>query len=578
MGNYICNPLNISYKYQFIKSFSKISVTREGADPSLVLFKGKYYLFLSMNAGFYTSDDLADWEYHFLEGTVPIHDYAPDVCVIGDYMYFCASKLPGKNCPIYRSKDPINEPFTEVSCTFNFWDPKLFADDDGRVYMYWGCSNKTPIRVVELNPKDMTQKGEVKELFLNQLDRCGYERLGEDHEPAPSKSLFGRLMGVDKAPYIEGPWMTKYNGKYYLQYATPGTQYNVYADGVYISDSPMGPFKLVENNPFSYKPGGFCPGAGHGSTLKDKYGNWWHISTARISVDHIFERRIGIWPAGFDQDGELFCNQRFGDWVMRVPQERSDPWQEPEWMLLSAGKKAYASSHVRGKGPEKATEENIRTWWRAASNSPGEWLKIDLGEVMDVRAIQINFADDGLQVKPPRGVKMEGMPFMKRYIDTRPHYTRWILEASKDDRNYFIVADKSNAMTDLPHDLVVSEDGFYARYIKLTVIELPFNQPATVSGLRVFGKANKKPPIKAVNVQAKRLNDFDMEVSFKAPNAIGCNILWGHAPNKLYHCYTVYGENRKTIRALVKGQKYFVRVDTFNEGGITHGDIIEVKE
>ena len=263
---------------------------------------------------------------------------------------------------------------------------------------------------------------------------------------------------------------------------------------------------------------------------------------------------------------------------MCVPQERSDPWQEPEWMLLSAGKKAYASSHVRGKGPEKATEENIRTWWRAASNSPGEWLKIDLGEVMDVRAIQINFADDGLQVKPPRGVKMEGMPFMKRYIDTRPHCTRWILEASRDDRNYFIVEDKSNATTDLPHDLVVREDGFYARYIKLTVIELPFNQPATVSGLRVFGKANKKPPIKAVNVQAKKLNDFDMEVSFKAPNAIGCNILWGHAPNKLYHCYTVYGENRKTIRALVKGQKYFVRVDTFNEGGITHGDIIEVKE
>ena len=31
---------------------------REGADPTLVYFKGKYYLFVSMSAGFWYSDDL----------------------------------------------------------------------------------------------------------------------------------------------------------------------------------------------------------------------------------------------------------------------------------------------------------------------------------------------------------------------------------------------------------------------------------------------------------------------------------------------------------------------------------------
>ncbi|MBR6091066.1 MAG: family 43 glycosylhydrolase [Anaerolineaceae bacterium] len=84
-------------------------------------------------------------------------------------------------------------------------------------------------------------------------------------------------------PYIEGAWMDKHDGRYYLQYAFPGTQYNIYGDGIYVSDSPLGPFTLADNNPFSYKPGGFLPGAGHGSSMEDMQGNWWHAATMRIS-------------------------------------------------------------------------------------------------------------------------------------------------------------------------------------------------------------------------------------------------------------------------------------------------------
>ena len=59
-----------------------------------------------------------------------------------------------------------------------------------------------------------------------------------------------------KNGYNEGSWMNKYNGKYYLQYASPGTEFKTYADGVYTSDSPNGPFKYETYSPFSYKPGG----------------------------------------------------------------------------------------------------------------------------------------------------------------------------------------------------------------------------------------------------------------------------------------------------------------------------------
>ena len=47
-----CNPLDLSYRYQHFRqgAFS----CREGADPTLALFRGTYYLFVSMSAGFCT--------------------------------------------------------------------------------------------------------------------------------------------------------------------------------------------------------------------------------------------------------------------------------------------------------------------------------------------------------------------------------------------------------------------------------------------------------------------------------------------------------------------------------------------
>ena len=76
---------------------------------------------------------------------------------------------------------------------------------------------------------------------------------------------------------MEGASMTKHNGKYYLQYAAPGTQFNVYGDGVYIGETPLGPFTYMKNNPMSFKPGGFTNGAGHGVTVKQTNGQYWHF-------------------------------------------------------------------------------------------------------------------------------------------------------------------------------------------------------------------------------------------------------------------------------------------------------------
>ena len=330
-----CNPLDLGYRYQHMKEGERIAGFREGADPTLVYFRGKYYLFVSMSAGFWYSDDLLHWDFH-ADPDLLIYDYAPDVRQVGEYLYFSASRK-GRNCPILRTADPLTEPFTEVSAPFAFWDPDMFCDDDGRVYFYWGCSNTSPIWGVELDPETMTPIGEKKELIFGREEELGYERPGNNgivdkessvlyksmkpfYNEATGKlelppqmaqipglnaeALTAMFHAVGK-PYIEGAFMTKHDGTYYLQYACPGTQYNTYADGVYTAKNPLGPFTLQTSNPFSAVPGGFMTGAGHGSTIADKYGNYWHAATMRISVNHDFERRVGLFPAGFDADGVL---------------------------------------------------------------------------------------------------------------------------------------------------------------------------------------------------------------------------------------------------------------------------------
>lgn len=588
---YYCNPININYRYQFNADQRNqgLQIAREAADPSMIFFDGKYFIFASMQLSVWMSEDLVNWKSHRLPGHLPLYDYAPDVRVIGEYVYFCASKR-GEVCNFYRTKDILNGPYEEIHGSFDFWDPNLFYDEDGRVYFYWGCSNAEPIWGVELDAKTLLPIGEKVPVVTGDPWRKGFERVGENHSKPPKSEAeveiaFQHFMKQQSSgipteylplikgmlsdkPYIEGAWMDKYKGKYYLQYAFAGTQYNIYGDGVMVGDSPLGPFTLAENNPYSYKPGGFIPGAGHGSTMWDKQGNLWHTSTMRISRNHQFERRVGLFPAGFDNEGELFCNQRYGDWPVAVPEGSIDPWEEPKWFLLSAGKCVESSSYIEGREPEYAVEEDVRTWWQSASHLPGEWIEVDLKKAYDIRGIQINFADDTISIPCPG--KIRGTT-QARYIEERDNVTRWKLEGSLDKKEYVILVDKSQTNTDLPHDFLVFEEGINYRYLKLTILSVPYQQRPCISGLRVFGIGDGSKP-DTPEFKIERISDLDRKVIIQGEDAVGYNILWGSCPEKLYHSCMTF-EKTNTIGALVKDREYYVRVDAFNESGITEGTV-----
>ena len=597
-----CNPLDLEYRYQHMKEGAPLA-HREGADPTLAYFKERYYLFVSMSAGFWHSDDLVNWQFH-ANPDLLIYDYAPDVRQVGGYLYFCASRRD-KNCPILRTKDPLTEPFEQVSAPFPFWDPDLFQDDDGRVYLYWGCANTTPIYGVEMDPETMLPIGETKELIFGCETELGYERAGDngvvdkEHSvvyqhlkplfnpvtqkielPAGMSAMGGlsaeamtRIFLAVGKPYIEGAFMTKYGSKYYLQYACPGTQYNTYADGVYVGESPLGPFTRQDSNPFSSKPGGFITAAGHGSTIQDKYGNYWHASTMRISINHDFERRVGLFPAGFDADGVLYCNQNFADYPFEIPQGKFNAAVlQPKWMLLSYNKPAKASSVAEGSSPALAVNEDIRTWWSAADASPGQWLEVDLGKVSDIRAIQVNVADEALAVDfPPESY---GDDRGTRRIELESQISHYTVETSEDGEHWTVLEtvgrECSNGYYEYPQ-------GVNARYVRVVGGELPYGQVLRVSGLRVFGNGNGEKPAPA-QATAMCLGDLDAKVQWKPiPGSQGCNVRYGIAPDKLYQSWLVYDADEVTLSTLIKGQKYYICVDSFNENGITQGEVFALE-
>lgn len=550
---YYCNPLNLPYKYQLSVRNGVDTAFREAADPSLIFFKDRYWLFPSMTGGFFTSTDLCSWEFHPFTEEIPIHDYAPDVCVIDGALWFSASR-GGMNGAFYHSPDPVHVPFEKVPASFEFWDPHLFQDEDGRLYFFWGCTNTSPIWGVELEKGTMKPLCAPVGLIRGQPERHGFERFGENNRPNGT------------APYIEGAWMTKYKGKYYLQYAAPGTEFNVYSDGVYVADTPLGSYQPAPSNPYSFQPGGFITGSGHGSTLKDRDGTYWHADTLRISCTHPYERRLGLWKAGFDSDGVLYCDQRFGDW----PRAMDAPvWSDPEWMLLSYGKPVHASS---GENPQWTVDENIRSWWSADDFDSHPQLTLDLEQSCMVHAVQVNFADDALRVKPPKDAVWSQFLGVPRVIEDRPLHTRWLLEASMDRKVWDIMEDKRACDTDLPHDLVVKEEGVQARYIRLTVTELPYHQTARISGLRVFGISQGQAPEKARVLECRRL-PLDGFLRWESSKGANACISWGYAPDKLYHSEMVFGYREASITALIKGQPTWVRVDCFNEHGVTRGDV-----
>lgn len=568
----IANPLDLPYRFQELTVgpfFNR--VVREGADPSLISFKGRYYLFVSMSAGFWHSTNLRDWEF-VSTPSLPNYDYAPDVRIIDDHMVVCASH-PSKNGNFYRTVDPMSGVWQEITGTFKFWDPNLFQDDDGRVYFYWGCSAKTPIKGVELDRETFHPIGEPVDIVFGQPELHGWERRGQNFNPANDKmSPFIRPF-VSKNPFIEGAWMTKNNETYYLQYSAPGTELHTYSDGYYTAASPLGPFTYAPSSPFSSKPGGFMTSAGHGSTVQDQYGNWWHIATMRISQAFMFERRIGIFPAGFDKDGQLFCNQEFADYPMTIPSGPADPWTlSAQSMLLNLHAPVTSSSSLPGHGPELAVNEDVTNWWVAKDKQPGHWVQSEIPAGSSVHSVQVNLAEHDLRPLKKRSRKETVLTALwQRFINDSEPPTEFVVQLSEDGEKWDTVYDSRETGESRSHVFIEIDNPTEYRFVRVTGHKQPYGGAFAVSGIRVFGKGSGSAPAKT-SVKAQRVGPMNAMVEWNpVPGVQGYNLRYGIAQDKLYSSWQLGDCTSHNLGSLNTGVEYWVAVDSYNENGVTRG-------
>lgn len=571
------NPVDIDYRYNFEQINEGVSY-RTGADPAIVKHKGTYYLFMTLADGYWRSTNLIDWQFvtpsrwpmqsmvapaAWSDGTRIILQPAmmepgsilsttdPDSGRL-DFWVRRMPELPGS-----VNKDPALMKPGEVPT--GPWDPALFKDDDGQWYLYWGSSNVFPMygqKIAFEDGKLIYQTHPAPMLSLHP-DVHGWERFGQDHcacwepgKPSPS--------------YMEGAWMTKVGGHYYLQYGGPGTEFNVYANGVYTSDKPLGPFSYATYNPVAYRPGGFAEGAGHGSTFQDNSGNWWNTGTSWIGYNWGMERRIVLHPAIFYPDGQMAVSTRFGDFPHYVPTTK---FRDPDqlftgWMLLSYRKPVDASSTRAGFGTAALTDEDPRSLWVASRNRPGETLTVDLGKIDTVRAVQVDFADYQSAI----------------FGDGADVYTEFALQASADGRQWQDVAHTERPRRDRPNAYFELEKPIRARFIRYVHAHVGAANLA-ISDFRVFGNSDDPLPATPRGVAAVRqVDQRDATIRWgMVPGAIGYNIRFGIRPDRLTLTHQLWADEAgsgltltKELRSLNSGVHYWAAVEAFNERGVSN--------
>ena len=570
------NPIDLDYRYNF-EQINEDASYRTGADPAIVNHKGAYYLFLTLADGYWRSKDLINWTF-VAPSRWPMRSMvAPAAWSDGTQILLMTAMMePGS---IFSTTDPGSgkldffvRRMPEIPGSVRKepdqmkpgevppgpWDPALFKDNDGQWYLYWGSSNVFPIygQKIAFKGGRLIYQTQPKGLLALDPKMRGWERFGEDHcgcwqpgQPSPS--------------YIEGAWMTKEGGRYYLQYGAPGTEFNAYANGVYTSDRPLGPFKYAPYNPVAYRPGGFAQGAGHGSTFKDNAGNWWNSGTSWIGYNWGMERRVVIHPARFYPDGQMAVSTRFGDFPHYVPKTKFD---DPDslftgWMLLSYRKHVTASSTRAGFGTEALTDENPRSFWVAGFNRPGETLTLDLDAPKIVRAVQVDFADY----------------HSGRFADAPDIFTEFRLEASLDGQHWQEIAKTELPRRDRPNAYFELSEPVRARFIRYVHGHVGAANLA-IAEMRVFGRGGGAAPLRPARLVASRHDDQrDATISWRAvPNVVGYNIRFGIRPDRLTLTHQLFADERgsgrtltKELRSLNVGVPYYVAVEAFNEAGVS---------
>ncbi len=226
------------------------------ADPEIHFFGGRYYVYPTGSADFasqasfecWSSSDLTDWknegvilDFKDVPWSTNYAAWAPSCAERNGKYYFYFSAGDGAGLGVAVSDSPAG-PFRDAigHPLVGYYphgaqpiDAHCFTDDDGHSYLYFGGHGHCV--VARLTPT-----------------MCAINRDFREITPSPQ--------------YVEGPFMVKRRGLYYLMWSEGGWADHSYRAAYGVGDNPYGPFeyggKILENNPE------VANGAGHHSVLK----------------------------------------------------------------------------------------------------------------------------------------------------------------------------------------------------------------------------------------------------------------------------------------------------------------------
>lgn len=374
----------------FLWFVDRVEQYRELADPATLWHDGKWILYPSVDMAWVSADMGATWQHHPLN--VRDAGYAPTIVRQGSRFLLMASESA-----IYASDSPLG-PFTELGRPKLpaglpvTTDPMLFADADGRLFLYWGCTETAGIFGIELDPSDPTRPiGPAKKLIPFSPDAHPWERVGEHNQQR-------------NAGWIEGAWMIEREGRYYLTYSAGGTEHRAYSMGVYVGTSPLGPFTPQAHNPIFRTTAGLVTGTAHGAIVRGPGDRWWVFYTIAAGAAHGFERRVGMDPVEFGPNGEIRVPRATStpQWLPGSGPRREGP-ADTGWVHLNGGVQTIASSSAPNVTGRLAVDNDLRTWWMPAEGDAAPTLSSRLYAPASVHAVRIAWRDIGLDTN--RGVR-----------------------------------------------------------------------------------------------------------------------------------------------------------------------------
>lgn len=279
----------------------------------------------------YSSDDLTDWtieglliDRSKLDPKVWYLDrfWAPEIHKINGQYYLLvncrneSTEYPHSHGPLVAIADTLKGPYTVLTDKGPFHggnDLTFFQDDDGKVYAYWNGAKRMFAAEVDLQKaKPILPAGQKEASVIFTPDEDTWDSIG-----------------------IEGPYVIKHKGIYYLFYSSWSRGYEI---GYATASHPLGPWTKYKNNPiygdqspaacrknnlpYTGRPGSPFDQVGHNEIFIGPDGRYW------ISCHGIVKEKqptLVIDPIDFNDDGSVRATgPTYTPQEIKLPQD----WQE----------------------------------------------------------------------------------------------------------------------------------------------------------------------------------------------------------------------------------------------------------